>query len=503
MPGALPARNAVRTLRLHFHRLRIPISELRSPISARLPGPACQPPPKPPPCRRVSASPSTPPDAAPRRDRVVRLTVAASVGAKVISVACTLAQVPIALHALGPEAYGLWITLMSIMIMLNFVDFGLGVGMQKAMAAAFGREDPPQMRRAFYTGVATLAGLSVIILAVGIPAALWFNWGGLLKITDESLRPLAGPALAITISAFAIGLPFNAASRLAMAAQRGWLHAAWIALGSITTLGAVALAARAHWGFLPFLALTTLLPAVQGAGLWLHLRHKLGWKGWPAKLLPLREWRALAGDSLLFAVPQLGLAFVQAAPPLALSLAAGPVAATAFNLLQRLFSPVTQGQIMYLTPLWPAMTEAHVRGDSTWVRRAFQQSLLVSLLCILALGLLTGQSGRLLQWWVGDASLPAIGPLAWLTCGWFAAQILWQPMMYLLVALGRLPLLAGWSVAGLGLSLAGMAGAVAYHGGAEGVIGGGLIGLALGGLPGLLFAALRVLSPARSGARSP
>jgi len=451
----------------------------------------------------VSASPSPSPDAAPRRDRVVRLTVAASVGAKVVSIACTLAQVPLALHALGPEAYGLWITLMGLMIMLNFVDFGLGVGMQKAMAAAFGREDPPQMRRAFYSGVLTLGGLALVILALGVPAALLFDWGRWLKIHDDTLRPLAGPALAITVSAFALGLPFNAAPRLAMAAQRGWLQAGWIAMGSIASLLVVALAAWAHWGFLAFLALTTLLPALQGAGLWLHLRHKLGWKGWPVKFLPFREWRTLAGDSLLFAVPQLGLAFVQAAPPLALTFAAGPVAATAFNLLQRLFSPVTQGQIMYLTPLWPAMTEAHVRGDATWVRRAFLQSLLVSLACIVGLMFLTWQSGRLLQWWVGDAALPAIGPLAWLTCGWFAAQVAWQPLMYLLVGLGRLYLLATWSVMGLGLSLAGMLTAVALHQGAAGVIGGALIGLAVGGLPGLFLAALRALSPARTRDRSP
>lgn len=288
-----------------------------------------------------------------------------------------------------------------------------------------------------------------------------------------------------------------------MAAQRGWLQAGWIALGSIASLLVVALAAWAQWGFLAFLALTTLLPVLQGAGLWLHLRHSLRWKGWPVKFLPLREWRAMAGDSLLVAVPQLGLAFVQAAPPLALTLAAGPVAATAFNLLQRLFSPVTQGQIMYLTPLWPAMTEAHVRGDAAWVRRAFLQSLLVTLACIAGLMLLTWQSGRLLQWWVGDAARPAMGPLAWLTCGWFAAQVAWQPLMYLLVGLGRLSLLAVWSVVGLGLSAAGMFTAVALHAGAAGVIGAALGGLAIGGLPGLFLAALRASSPARARDRSP
>ena len=423
----------------------------------------------------------------------MRLTVAASVGAKVVSVLCTLAQVPLALHALGPEAYGLWITLMSLMVMLNFIDFGLGVGMQKAMASAFGRDDAPQLRRVFFSGALALGGLALLTLLIGVPLALGLEWGGLFKISDAGLRSQAGPALAVTLAAFAIGLPFNAVSRLAAAAQRGWLHAGWIAVGSAASLGVVALAARAHWGFLPFLALTMLLPAVQGAGLFLHLRVALGWAGQKMAFLPKAEWRALAGDSLLFAVPQAGLAFVQAAPPLALAFAAGPVAATAFNLLQRLYSPVTQGQTLFLTPLWPAVTEAHVRGDTAWVRRAFHQSLLVAAGCAAAVGLLTWQSDRLLHWWVGATATTAGGAFAWLTCGWFVIQIAWQPLMYLLVGVGRLPTLAVWGLVGPGLSLAGMLIGVACHGGSLGVLAGAGIGLAVGGLPGLATATARAL----------
>ncbi len=430
----------------------------------------------------------------------MRLTVIASVGAKVISVVCTLAQVPLALHALGSEAYGLWITLMSLMVMLNFIDFGLGVSMQKAMAAAFGRDDATQLRHAFFSGALALGGLALATLAIGVPLALMFEWGGLLKIHDAGLRSQAGPALVLMLVAFAVGLPFNAVSRLAAAAQRGWLHAGWIALGSAASLGVVALAARAHWGFLTFLALTTLLPAVQGAGLFLHLRAALAWTGQKIEFLPRAEWRALAGDSLLFAMPQIGVAFVQAAPPLALSLAAGPMAATAFNLLQRLYSPVTQGQILYLTPLWPAVTEAHVRGDTAWVHRAFRQSLLVAAGCALALGFLTWQSDRLLHWWVGGTASPAGGLMGWLTCAWFVIQVAWQPLMYLLVGVGRLSVLAVWGVLGPGLSLAGMLVGVACHGGTAGVLAGAVIGLALGGLPGLAFATARALRglPSRS-----
>jgi O-antigen/teichoic acid export membrane protein len=419
-------------------------------------------------------------------------------GAKVISVVCTLAQVPLALHALGAEAYGLWITLMSLTVMLNFIDLGLGVGMQKTMAVAFGQDNQVHIRRIFFTGALALAGFAVIALIIGLPLSLLLDWGGMLKINDPVLHGQAGIGLAITLAAFALGLPFNALPRLAAATQRGWLQAGWIAVGSIVSLGLVAFAAKARWGFLPFLAVTTLMPTLQGLGLWLHLRHALGWKKTKLELLSRAEWRALAGESLLFSVPQLGLALVQAAPPLVLSLAAGPVTATAFNLLQRLFSPVTQGQILALNPLWPAVTEAHVRGESAWVHRAFRQSLLVAGGCILALAALTQFSGPLLHAWIGEAAVLAPAPLAWLTFAWFVTQVAWQPLMYLLVGVSQLSALAVWGLVGPGLSLLGMIAALICHGGAITVLASAVIGLALGGLPGLAFATARALRGSRA-----
>jgi O-antigen/teichoic acid export membrane protein len=417
----------------------------------------------------------------------------ASAGAKVFSVGCTLAQVPLALRALGTEAYGLWITLMGLTIMLNLVDFGVGVGMQKAMSRAFGQDDQPAMRRAFFSGFATLGALGLVTLALGLPLAMAVDWGARLKIETGALAAEVRPALVITVAAFALGLPFNAAPRLAYAVQRGWLHAGWIAAGSAGTLAIVAYAARAHWGFLPFLAATALLPTVQGAGLAVHLWWALGWSWKHLEWMSRQAWREMAGESLLFSAPQLGLAFVQAAPPAALSFAAGPAAATAFNLLQRLFSPVTQGQIMVLTPLWPAMTEAHARGERTWIRSAFARSVLVAAGCIVAIVLVTWQSDRLLHWWVGLGAAGPVGSLAWLTCAWFSVQVAWQPLMYLLVGIGRLGPLALWGVVGPVLSLAGMLAAVAFHQGASGVLAGAVVGLALGGLPGLTWSAVRAL----------
>jgi O-antigen/teichoic acid export membrane protein len=435
----------------------------------------------------VSAATSASP-AAPRRDRALRFTVAAFTGAKVFSVLCTLAQVPIALRYLGTEAYGLWIALISLTTLFNFVDFGLGVGMQRVMAEAFGQDDDTTVRRAFFSGAAALTLLALATVVIGLPIALFFDWGTTLRITEPTLFPQTGAALALTLCAWALALPLNAVSRLAAAVQRGWLHAGWIAAGSALTLAATAWAAHSGWGFLAFLAAATLVPVAQGLGLWIHLWIALHWPWRGAALLPRSALRELLGTSALFSPAQLGLALAQAAPPLALTLAAGPTAATAFNLLQRLFSPLAQAQVIIFTPLWPALAEAHTRGDAAWIRRTGQRALLATAALALTLPIVTAFAPELIRWWIGPATILPATSLAWFTCAWAILQLAVLALMYFLVALGRLRAVALHLSLGCALALAGLFGFTRL--GANIALLAGCAGLALA-LPGLALATRR------------
>ena len=391
--------------------------------------------------------PTHPP--AQRRERAIRLTVAASVGAKVFSILCTLVQVRIAFRYLGTESYGLWVTLVSVVSILNFVDFGLGVGMQHAMADAFGRDDDRALRRAFWSGALVLALLAALVLAIGLPLAFLASWPDLLHIRGADLRSSTGAALGIALVAFATSLPLNAASRLVSALQRGWIHAGWIAAGSALSLVFVALAARFHWGFKAFLTAALMVPTLQGAGLLLHLRSSLGWPWLPDGVSSPSALRALVRSSLLFALPQLGMALVQSLPPLAITMALGPAAVTGFNLILRLLSPVQQGQVILLTPVWPAYTEAHARGDHAWVARTFRRTLGILAALALASLLIAWQAPRILALWIGGSLEPPSAGLVASVTGWILVQMLFQPFLYLLVGLGKLTTLARTATPGL------------------------------------------------------
>src|SRR2546423_1279703 len=60
------------------------------------------------------------------RHRRIALSAFAGFGAKGVSMATTLITVPLTLRYLGPERYGVWMTMSSVMMMMVFADLGLG-----------------------------------------------------------------------------------------------------------------------------------------------------------------------------------------------------------------------------------------------------------------------------------------------------------------------------------------------------------------------------------------
>ena len=433
-----------------------------------------------------------------RRNLAIRQTIAASVGAKAFSMACTFVQVPLALHYLGTEAYGFWITLFTVVVILNFVDFGLGVGMQHTMARSYGGDDMESMKRVFWTGAIVLGILGLAILALCIPIAFLVPWADILHIRDSSLRAQTGSALAVAVASFVAALPFNAVARLAAAAQRGWIHACWIAIGSAISLALVAAAVFGHWGFLWFLAASLLVPVVQGLGLFVHLLWILGWSLSPSALAPVAQVRTMLQSSLLFALPQIGLALVQSAPAIAISLAAGSASVTGYTILMRLFSPFQQGQILLLAPVWPAYTEAHARMDHAWVARTFWHTM--AALALLALGVAVVAQGApaILRLWVGPVASIVDRRLTGLSAAWCLAFMGAQPFIYYLIGVGKLRTLAKAATPGLFLATLALFWGFGL-GTVNGVLEAGTAGLLLFLLPPIAWATVRTLRSHEAG----
>ncbi|MCX6955545.1 MAG: hypothetical protein NTV51_25645 [Verrucomicrobia bacterium] len=390
------------------------------------------------------------------RWRGVMRTFGASAVARVISAACSLLQVPLALAHLGSQAYGLWMTLTGIWALLSFADLGLGLALQNQMSAAWGREDPAAMKGLLLYGLRRLTQLAIVLALVFLPPAWLIDWPHLLHLTDTALAREFSVAMPLVVLGFCINLPLSAAARLAAAAQKPWLTPLWNCAASLAALAGVGVAVLLQGGFITFLALSLALPALQNLGLGLHVWRTLAWEGVAARAPDAVSRRELWRGGLKFFTPQAGSLFATSALPAIIAIVARPEMVTQFNVLQRLFGLLAQGQGMALSALWPAYAEAQARADRVWIRRSFMFSLKVTAAFVALLSTVWWSADFLIPLWLGRSAPAISAALLAATAIWFGGLMLGQPFATLLGGLGHATGMAVYGTASHLLAVAGM-----------------------------------------------
>ncbi len=336
------------------------------------------------------------------------LTGITSVAARAVSVGVSLITVPLTLHYLGTERFGLWMTISSVLAMAGFADFGIGNGVLNTVASASGKDDSEALKKAISSGFFVLSGIALGLLALFLCAYGLVSWGNFFRATSANARLEAGPAMAVFVVCFVLNIPLDVVQRVQLGLQEGFRSNIW-QLGS-SLLGLLGILAVIHFRF----GLPMLVVAFAGApvvGVAMNAVHFFGFDR--RDLLPrlhlvsresISQITKLGG---MFFVLQVVVAIAYSADNFIVARILGVSDVTIFSIPQRMFSMIGLLVTLMTTPLWPAYGEALSRGDISWVRRTLYRTLLAVLALTAAASVaLLFLSNRLLLWWVG----PKINP---------------------------------------------------------------------------------------------
>jgi O-antigen/teichoic acid export membrane protein len=348
-----------------------------------------------------------------KRKRLIALAALGNAAARAIAILANLAQVPIAVHYLKSEAFGLWMTLVGTVQLMSFADLGMGFGLQNKISEAYGKDDLQGVRDLFKTGWVILALVGAVLALVGAPLCWLVPWERVFKIHDAFLKTEVPGALAVILAFFCLNLPLNAGVRLAVGMQLGWVSGAWNAVSSVVCLGLIILGRSCGVGFVGFVALAMSAPVVGNIGTIWHTFQALGKKfcameGHFQRALPMSILR----QGLLFLLPQLGSLVMTSAPAVLIASILGTAAVTPFNVCQRLTNALLQIQQLPLAGLWPAYAEAKSRGDYAWVWKTFLKSIYYTATTAVFFGLVLVLGGNLaISLWTRGAIVPGSGLL--------------------------------------------------------------------------------------------
>lgn len=357
-------------------------------------------------------------------------------------------SVPLAVRYLGPERYGVWITISTFLAFLSFTDLGLANSLTNALGKAYGEDQRAIARSYVSSAFCTLGLIALIFLAAGtvliprLPSLLFPH------ANPELARNEIAPALMIAFVIFALNFPLLVTNRVLAAYQKTALANLWAMAGNLGNLATVLLVIWFRGG-LPWLVL-----GCSGVGLltnvactiWLFGFREPWLRPHPAALDPA-VIKDLFSTGWKFLLIGAGWMINSQTDNLIIAHYLGASLVTPYSVTFQLFANATILQLLIMPSLWPAYTEAYARKDFIWIRHSFQMNFILSFISTAVIVILLVVFGLpIIRVWAGRTAVPPFALLIWMG--------LWNLMLAnlysfgcLLNAIGRLRTMMVCSIA--------------------------------------------------------
>jgi O-antigen/teichoic acid export membrane protein len=353
----------------------------------------------------IAGDQSTAEGRAHERHRRLALGALTAALAKLISITATLISVPLTLHYLGPERYGIWLTISSFIAIMSFADLGLGNGLLSSVASAHGQDDTEAIRNYVSSGIATLTIVALVLAGLFAALSPLISWPAIFNVQSPQAMAEVGPAVSVFGLCFALTIPASIVQKVQIGLQQSFVASLWQCLASVLTLAAIIAATHFRLG-LPWLVL-----AFMGAPLAVALINNIVFFSIMRRdIAPTRSRisPALALHTmrigLMFLVLQLVGAVAFSSDALVITQVLGPASVPQYAVPAQMFNVVSQLIVMSLAPLWPAYGEASSRADHDWVKTTFLRSLTISVaFAAIGAACITIAGPLLLHFWVGTA----------------------------------------------------------------------------------------------------
>jgi O-antigen/teichoic acid export membrane protein len=282
--------------------------------------------------------------------------------------------VPFVLHALGPEQFGAWATLVSLVTFAGFLDFGFGNGTMNLVAAAHGRGAREEVAEVVVEGRNTLVRVSLVLGALVLVALPVVPWHLLLGLPPE-MAGISRAAAASVLFTIVLAVPLNLATRVQLGLGRGDRAFRWQFAGQLLTLALVILLARSRASLAVLTAAAVATPLIASVANTVFLwRSRDIAKRTPNSRRPDIAQR-IRHEGLLFFVLQLAAALSFSADLPLISALLGPAEAGKYAIVQRLFSIVPLALGLIWAPLWPIYRQALSAGNHQWVATTLRRSM--------------------------------------------------------------------------------------------------------------------------------
>lgn len=337
------------------------------------------------------------------RNQRARVASISALFARCVAIGVSFAIIPMTQGYLGPERFGLWITVTSFVAMLSFADLGIGNIITSSVSHAKSLDDNAKVIEIISTAAFLLICLGGGFAIVGVWVINVLDISVIFSVSDPFVQFELLQTLHVFALMFGLNIAVNWISRVQMALQRGYLESISTALGAL--LGLCWVVFSVNNGLeLPYLLagfLSGPVVAVALVGIYFFLQE---WRLCFPRFTNI-NWRSLNSvlkGGFLFVALQASGAAAFATDNFIITSRLGPVEAGEFAIVAKLYGAILILVNIYVAPLWPAYAEAHAKKDRAWTIKTIHKSFLICTVGATIAGVvLTMSYGLVTQMWLG------------------------------------------------------------------------------------------------------
>lgn len=341
-----------------------------------------------------------------KRSLVVKKNMIGSIFIKGISILIQLILVPLTLGYLSQELYGIWLTISSIMLWLNFFDVGLTLGLKNKLSEALARNEIEKGRCLVSTTYIVMALIFLPLCIVGefiIPHINWSFFLNIDSIYNEELSVVAS----ILLVCFCLQMIFNVITAVVSAYQKVALASAFPVIGNICSVIIIYLL-----GVFTKPSLTNLAAAISYLpALVLMISSLILYTGKLKSVRPSISYfdkskiKDILNLGIKFFIIQIQMIVLYQATNILISNVSSPTEVTSYNIAYKYIGVASMTFNIILAPLWPAFTDAYIKNEWLWMKSIYGKMRKLYAVLFGGVLLMVALSSFVYELWIGNKAV--------------------------------------------------------------------------------------------------
>lgn len=386
-------------------------------------------------------------------DRKISLNTVFLLVFRIVTLTTTFILVPLLIDYLDTKLYGMWLTILSVTVWINYFDIGIGNGLRNKLAETLALGDTNMARSLVSTAYILLSSISVFALAVFLSVSGFVNWARIFNV-EASYNAQLHPVMIVVVVTILINFVLSLNNSVAYANQEasfpGLRQLVSTLLLFVAVLVLLATSRQGDLLSLAFINASASLSSNLALSIYLFAKHKT--------LIPSHRFFSLKCSKPLislgvqFFVIQMAVLVIFATDNLIITHILGPSEVTVYNVVHKLFSPFLYLHQIIMAPLWSAFTIMYAKTDLGWIKRTLARLNMYTLLFASSIAIIILLSKHIILLWLGNPFFCRFSLTT--VMGLYTLIMLWNnSYAYFLNGIGKVRLQLYTAVAGGGINI--------------------------------------------------